>query len=247
MKHKINQLLRKFGAEIHGIGYLEKLRNADPKKSEWKKQQEIIGNDCHVVFDVGANRGLTSAAYTAVFPNATIHAFEPFPETCHAFRTNLGNNPFIRLNEVAVSDKEGVASLHVNTSVDTNSLLESQALGVSSDKSCQTQTAIEVPTITLDSYCKSHSIEKIDILKIDVQGAEIKVLQGAKELLQQGRIRLIYTETYFQQQYVNQPLFHEIAAELYPYGFVLQDIYDPYYSQETILWSDSLFVHRSLL
>lgn len=247
MKHLINHFLRKFGAEVHGVGYLQKLRNSTPDKSEWKAQQQLLRRDNAMIFDVGANRGLTTLSYLEHFPKSQIHAFEPFPETCQAFQHNLPNHPQVSLNQLALSDEVGHARFHVNQSVDTNSLLSSQQLGVSSDKSCQTKEVIEVPTLTIDHYCKSNQISRIDILKIDVQGAEIKVLSGAKEMLEQGKIGLIYTESYFQQQYQEQPLFHDIAAFLYRYDFVLQDIYDPYYSKKTILWSDALFIHRSLL
>ena len=88
-----------------------------------------------------------------------------------------------------------------------------------------------------------NNIKKIDILKIDVQGAEIEVLKGALDMLKKGKIKLIYTETYFEQQYVNQPLFHDISQLLYKHNFVLQDIYDPYFSKNNMLWCDSIFVN----
>jgi hypothetical protein len=75
----------------------------------------------------------------------------------------------------------------------------------------------------------------------------MEVLKGVANFLTERRIKIIYTESYFEQQYINQPLFHEIAAYLYSYGFVLQDIYDPYFSSSRILWCDSLFVSKDLL
>lgn len=132
--------------------------------------------------------------------------------------------------------------MNVNRSVDTNSLLTSIKLGATSDKSCETLDTIDIPLTTVDEFCKENNIHEIDILKIDVQGAELKVLEGSKNMLANKKIKLIYTESYFTQQYLNQPLFHEISMLLYENGFTLQDIYDPYYSKRHILWSDAIFI-----
>ena len=61
-------------------------------------------------------------------------------------------------------------------------------------------------------------------------------------MLSKNVIKLVYTESYFTQQYNEQPLFHEIASFLYDHGFTLQDIYDPYYNAKSILWCDSIFL-----
>ena len=101
---------------------------------------------------------------------------------------------------------------------------------------------MEIETNTIDNYCLENNIDLIDILKIDVQGSEIEVLKGASNMLKERRIKVVYTETYFQQQYVNQPLFHDISQFLYNHNFILQDIYDPYYSANSLLWCDSIFI-----
>ena len=76
-KNILNKFLNKFGVEIHGIGFMEKLRNQSPDKNAWIKQRNLINNN-PVIFDVGANRGDTTSKYLKLFPNATIIAFEPF-------------------------------------------------------------------------------------------------------------------------------------------------------------------------
>jgi FkbM family methyltransferase len=242
MKNKLNKYFRKFGFELHGVGYIEKLKNSSVDKNEWNKKRELLGENVKTIFDVGANRGETALKYMNIFPVATIHAFEPFPETCVVFNENHKNHKNVILNQVALSSKVGKAVLNVNTSVDTNSLLQSGKLGATSDGSCKTVDQLEIKTNTLDNYCKQNNIQEIDILKIDVQGFEIEVLKGTLELLTAGKIKLIYTESYFVQQYINQPLFYEIAALLLQYDFVLQDIYDPYYSAKNILWCDAMFI-----
>ena len=57
-----------------------------------------------------------------------------------------------------------------------------------------TQKEVKVDITTIDSYCQKQNIKSIDILKMDVQGNEINVLKGAKQMLKEKRIKLIFTE-----------------------------------------------------
>ena len=243
MKDVINKYLRRFRIEIHGAGYIQKLRNSDLKKSEWQRQKELLKGKANVIFDVGANRGNTTLKYLKFFPNAMVHSFEPFPDSYKVFFDLHKNNLNVNLNKYALSNDIGSSILNVNKSVDTNSFLESKKIGANSDKSCVSVGQILIETNTIDNYCSINNIKEIDILKIDVQGSEIEVLKGALDMLRNGSIKLICIETYFKQQYVNQPLFHDISKLLYNHNFALQDIYDPYYSGNNIVWCDSIFVN----
>lgn len=244
MKNIINKFAHKFGFEIHGVGYMEKLRNSNPDKNAYLIQSELLNGDAKIIFDVGANRGNTALEYRHYFPNSIIHSFEPFPDSYKEFESLHNRDNKIILSKCALSSEEGTAILNINKSVDTNSILQSKKLGATSDKSCESIGEIEIPTMTLDKYCQNNNISKIDILKIDVQGFEIEVLKGSFELLMKRDIGLIYLETYFKQQYVDQPLFQQIAQLLYEYNYTLQDIYDPYYASNCLAWCDSIFVKR---
>ena len=245
MKKIVNRYLSRLGVEMHGVGYMQKLKNSKGEKSPWIKQQQLLGNKAKVVFDVGANRGNTTRKYEKAFPQAYIHAFEPFPASCKAFEKKHRDNTRIKLNKIGLSSEIGVSTMNINKSVDTNSLLESKKIGASSDRSCQTEAQMEIEISTIDEYCRSMAIDQIDILKLDVQGLELEVLKGANRMISENKIQLIYAETFFKEQYVDQALFHDIAAFLYGHNYILQDIYDPYYSAETLLWCDSLFLLRS--
>ena len=98
MKNKINSYLRRFGIEIHGVGYIQKLKNSDLKKSEWSKQQELLKSKADVIFDVGANRGDITLKYLNLFPKARIHSFEPFPDSYEIFINRHKDNLNVHLN-----------------------------------------------------------------------------------------------------------------------------------------------------
>lgn len=242
MKNLINTLLKPFHAEIHGTGFLKKLEKNAIASDAIKVQGNLLRNKASVIFDVGANKGHITQRYLKTFPNAVVHAFEPFEEFHSNFRRQNPDTKNVHLNSVALSDKEGEADFYLNENGDTNSLLEPTTIGANSDKACLNKGSRKVRTMTLDKYCADMDIQHIDILKMDTQGAELFILKGAERLLKEGRIRVIYTEGYFKPQYKDQPLLYDIANYLTGFGYFLEDIYDPYYNDKFMLWCDAIFL-----
>jgi FkbM family methyltransferase len=242
MKKFINNLLKPFHAEIHGTGYLKKLQKNANAPDAMEVQGKLLRNEAKIIFDIGANRGQVTRQYAEIFPGAFIHAFEPFEEFHTLFHRENPGNPNIRLNALALSEKEGDADFYLNESGDTNSLLESIAIGASSDRSCTNIGSRKVKTMTLEKYCLEKNIRGIDILKMDTQGSELSILKGGERLLQEQRIGLIYTEGYFKPQYKDQPLLYDIANYLKHFNYYLEGIYDPYFNDKFMLWCDAIFL-----
>lgn len=241
-KETINKILRRFGVELHGLGYIQSLKKSDFQENAFDVQQKLMLNAPNVIFDIGANRGDTAIKYSNLFPKATIFAFEPFEETFKKLKDNVKDYPNINIYNFAISDKIGETFFYSNKNEDTNSILPSSKIGLSSDEQVKTIGQTIINTDTIDAFCVSHKIDKIDILKMDIQGAELMALTGAKKILDAKKIDLIYTETYFRRQYNNQPLFHEISKFLADYGYYLQDVYSPIYGNGSIAWCDSIFL-----
>ena len=128
-----------------------------------------------VVLDVGANIGLLTRHFCeAVGPSGKVFAFEPGPEnfSCLEFNTKgLGNKS---VHQIAISDANGTAHLFLNARSSTgNSLLNAtNAAG-----------SVEVECRTLDTFLTESGVTRVDFIKIDVEGAELKVLQGMRETL----------------------------------------------------------------
>lgn len=245
MKATINRFLRKFNLELHGTGYLQSLAKGEFKKDTFDTQHELLKNKpVKTIFDVGANRGEVIKKYRALFPQANIYAFEPFQESLDILKRNIPNDPLLHLFQVAVAEKAEEKEFFVNASNDTNSLLKPTKTGLRSDEQVENKGVMKVNAITLDEFCAEHKIDSIDLLKMDIQGGEFGALQGCKGLLSEGRIRLIYAETYFIEQYEKQPLFHEISRLLHGYGYYLQDFYNPIYGNKSIAWADVIFLKR---
>ncbi len=148
------------------------------------------GEDISVLFDVGANIGKYTKLLLSVFPESQIHCFEPAKETFCTLSNNIIEQNVI-LNNVGISneiahktlyyDKEnsGLASLY-NRQLDY--------LGFELNKKEQ------IKLITLDYYCQSHGIDRIDFLKMDIEGNEYKALLGASGLLKEKKIGAIQIE-----------------------------------------------------
>jgi FkbM family methyltransferase len=108
-------------------------------------------------------------------------------------------------HRLALSDQTGTAVFKVNQTDSTNSLLASQenvheewkALG-------QTERTVEVETRTLDEFCESQGITGIDVLKLEVHGAEDRVLSGARHMVARRAVQVVFLELIVTPAYVGQ-------------------------------------------
>jgi FkbM family methyltransferase len=139
------------------------------------------------VFDIGANVGEISLLFSRFVGNSgSVHSFEASSNTFDRLEKvcSLANRKQIILNRAAVAEKVGFSSLHVYDDSHSawNSLaarpLEKYGIDV---KPIQVE---KVQTVTIDSYCRENNIPQIDLMKIDVEGAEYQVLQGASRMLE---------------------------------------------------------------
>jgi FkbM family methyltransferase len=242
LKEKINNILKRFNVELHGSGYLQSLAKGDFKKDEYDFFRKVFKDEKLVIYDIGANRGTTVLKFSSIFPKSRIFAFEPIASLYDIMCNNFGKNEKIKIQNIGIADVKGEFTFYVNKSLDTSSFLPSQKTGLNSDAQVENSHQMVVPVITIEQSFLSEKIDRINILKLDIQGGELKALRGAESLLKDGRIDVVYTEAYFVQQYVNQPLFAEISLFLSDYNYQLQDIYNPIYGKGKLAWCDAVFV-----
>lgn len=148
-----------------------------------------------VFFDLGANLGqYTLLAAQRVGSDRHVHSFEPSSRMFSELKFNVALNGLSNvciLNNVAVSDEEGTAKLaKYEPGGEVYGSLGSQDWP--SNKSITDYE--EVRTITLDSYIKEHNIEYVDLIKIDIEGAELLSLRGAHQLLDHSNAPTIVLE-----------------------------------------------------
>ena len=133
-------------------------------------------------FDVGANFGGWTEACLRAWPECSVHAFELAPRTVHALRARL-DPARVRVNEIGLSDRCGIVQMYYYPDhPELTSELPRHELYA------QTFTA---HLVNGDEYATGHGLETIDFLKIDVEGAEFRVLEGMRERLKKRAIHTI--------------------------------------------------------
>ncbi len=148
------------------------------------------------VFDVGANVGELTLLFSRFVGDGSVHAFEA---SSAAFKRlelvcDASQKRNVRLNHLALSDKNGFVRLNVYD--DAYSCFNSEAARPLKDYGVDIEPVgiEEAAATTVDDYCQREKIELIDLLKIDVEGAELQVMRGARRMLKSKSIRCLTFE-----------------------------------------------------
>ena len=204
----------------------------------------MIRADEPLIFDVGAHHGSVARTYLRLFPGALIHCFEPFPDSFNILSENLKGDSRIHCHQTALSDVAGLAVLNANLSSQTNSLLPTDPSGavIWGGGLLDTTGKVEVAVATVDHFVRDNKIAHIDILKLDVQGAEYAVFQGATETLRQQKVSAIYTELILGRTYEGQHKLHEYLQLLAAFGYQLLDFFNPIRHRHQLIQADFIFL-----
>lgn len=131
------------------------------------------------VVDAGAHIGIfTLMAARRVGPTGRVLAFEPSPHTQETLRRNLSLNglPWVKLHPVALSDAEGTAPFFVAADGVENPVADSL-------QASPNRAQVRVRVRRLDAVLAEEGITSVDLLKIDVEGAELRLMDGAPQAL----------------------------------------------------------------
>jgi FkbM family methyltransferase len=185
------------GFALAGLGFGE---GNDPRLSGERSVMRLLARRAEqhqgtpLIFDVGANTGsYTRALLDAFGDTAEIWAFEPAPSTFRRLESAVAASHRVRLWNLGFSDAEGTGTLY--------SPAEGSKLGSVYDTT-ERQRGMGLPALredtiqltTLDRFCRSHGVERVHFLKLDVEGHELQILRGARGLLAAGRISAIQFE-----------------------------------------------------
>jgi FkbM family methyltransferase len=148
--------------------------------------------DAKVIFDVGANAGIYSLAAVAASLECQVHAFEPTPEIAGHLRTTVGMNGIadrLYVHEAAVGNRPG--SIFLNSFSGYHD--DNEGMNFVSTEP-RAASSIQVSMLSLDAFCAERCLPRIDLMKVDVQGNEPAVFEGARGLIERGAIRTIFFE-----------------------------------------------------
>lgn len=150
--------------------------------------QKIIREN-FVILDVGANIGIYSIiAGKKVGKKGKIFAFEPADWAYERLKLNIEQNKLTNVHSIksGVSNFNGHLPFYVCEDDSYNSLGSSPMMGTIGIK--------EIPVVTIDKFCKDNNLHIVDIIKVDTEGADYLVLQGAESLLKSENPPIIFCE-----------------------------------------------------
>jgi FkbM family methyltransferase len=195
------------------------------------------------VIDIGANAGDWTAALLRLVPGADVIAIEPSPELATALQVRFSDDERVRVVAQAISDSVGEVTFHVTAHSHNSSLKEPRNMNREYKVATgwEEVDAIEVPSLTLDALLPD--VGAPSLVKIDVQGAEAMVLEGARETLAVARAVLI--EMAKRSHYVNDSLADDLDKTIRGLGYGLSGVSDSWLDSETgeTLWYDACYLN----
>lgn len=202
-----------------------------------------------VVVDVGANEGQTARRVLAEFPRATVHCFEPAPETFKMLERNVGADARVRLEQVACGSSVGSVDFHVTSNHWCSSVLAPSDLGKRFYGDWyQTRQVVKVPMTTLDAWMAQRGVSRVDVLKIDAQGYDLEVLRGATRMLGAG-VKAINCECQFAPEYEGCATFSQIDQFLVSQGYALHQLHEVHErgNEQQTTYGDGLWLRTDVL
>lgn len=210
---QLNRLLRRIDLQVDRHSDV----NTDLARSRFLEQAAIS-----TVLDIGAHRGAYARTIRDSGFRGTIHSFEPLPDAFRALANAARRDPAWHCNRWALGDRTGTVEFHVAGNEVSSSLRVMTATHVASAPTSAPSGLIEVPIYRLDdallalgAVTPNHRLA----IKIDVQGAENMVLDGAVDTL--GSVHLVEVELSLVELYTAQVLFQDQIRRLTDLGFEL--------------------------
>lgn len=182
--------------------------------------------DVKVIFDIGSCHCLESVEFSKVYTEAKIVAFEANPTSYQVCLDNTKDIPSITVVNQAINDYDGLCKFYpmdkektVTTWEDGNQGASSLYLanGAYDHIEKYVQYEIEMPCTRIDTYCEKNSIDHIDAIWMDLQGAELKALESMGSVL--DTVQVIHTELEVNPMYEGQCLFKDVNIFLQDNGF----------------------------
>jgi FkbM family methyltransferase len=171
------------------------------------------GFRCQVAVDGGAADGRWTSDFHRVFPESTVLCVEPRDDCQPKLREAIARVPHAKISQMLLGPEEGVASLNEHGP-------QSSMLNNSLDR--EFGTTVQRPMTTLDGLIRDLGLSWPNLIKLDLQGAELLCLQGASESLR--RAEVVILEVSFLPLYSGNPLIADVIPFMARHGFRCYDI-----------------------
>jgi FkbM family methyltransferase len=206
-------LLARLGQQVRSL-FDKKYRRA------FRNLRHLPRLEYRSVIDGGANRGAFTDAFLRLHRPERLVLVEAIPDLAEKLRARYADRSGISVVSAALSGQNGDARFEINRSEASSSLLPIDPRNTAwFSRDLTVARTVQVSTMTLPALMAEQGMQTVDLLKLDLQGAERFVLTGGNAVL--DRVRVIYSEVFFEQLYTGAWLFWEMNKFLSGHGFKL--------------------------
>lgn len=199
-----------------------KRRNTKNEFDDIAYLYDLVESKPNTIFDCGANIGFVTHKFHTLFPNCNVFAFEPNPVIFEKLNQFYSQNNHIHCFNLGISDSSGKLLFNINKNSGTSSFLNPNEYHKNNIAS-RNITVKEVKVTSIDDIMKSNNVNFIDVLKLDIEGFEIKALEGIKNL--EDKVALIFAEVNLIPTYEGQPLIEDVISYARRQGFNVVNFY----------------------
>lgn len=239
---------RFFGWFIHLNSFTEKAfsnqNNHHLSNGESFLQKSTLQFGFQVIFDVGANVGDWSKRIAELMPSACVYAFEPIPMTFQKLEANLSSFSNIKTQKIGLSDQNKKVNFYQFAE---NSLFSSQFDRIEFLDKIEVKVVLEKG----DDFCSHLQIHQIDLMKIDVEGLEMSVLNGFERMLTSSKIKLIQFE-YGPMNIEARSFLKDFFDYLQPLGYMIGKLFPDgvefksyHYKMDDFKWANYVAVLKT--
>jgi FkbM family methyltransferase len=238
VKRSLRKIFNNAGYEIVNI-------EAAKMDSEQKRWAWLQSANFRTVLDIGANIGQFAGVIQKYLPNVSLYSFEPIAECYDELVRKMGSHKNFKAFNLALGDVDGETDFHVSAFSPSSSLLPMGRLHRELFPETAAFTRRTVKIARLDTLAKEIATPGNILIKMDVQGAEDKVIRGGCDFFK--RARAVLTEIAYEPMYDDQPLFSDIHTMLGDLGFrfngtMFQQIRS---NDQMPIYGDALFVNSN--
>jgi FkbM family methyltransferase len=200
---------------------------------EWIKQ--YVKKDNPIIFDIGAFNFDDSINFKIYYPESDVYAFEAFYENIKQY-SDKAKNYGVKVYDVALSDKNGETKFYNSMTLNGGSwtcsgsiLIPTKEEGVSIHPGLKYNLeGVEVKTTTIETFCEQNDIKNVDVIHMDIQGAEYYAIKGMGKKI---KPKIIFCETCEYDSYEKSLTQKDLDNLLFDLGYEIKErlIYDTFY------------------
>ena len=179
-----------------------------------------------IILEAGAADGSDTLRFSRLLPNAIIYAFEPVEQNFEILQKTVEKQKNVITFKLALSDFNGNSLMNISNNANASDNVASSSSLLNPKLHLDTYQHIafnqkeKVTVKTIDTWALENNVDHVDVMWLDMQGAELKTLQASPNIMK--TVKVIYTEVNFIELYEGCGLYEEYRDWLFSQGFKLK-------------------------